>query len=152
MNPHKKGILCLLILAFSLLQVLSSCTNMISVNFALFTNTPLAFPLFSHALCFFGSGKQNKRNACSQLFIVLMVGAQAVQVKNSIHFSSSLLRITLHKFQQIWWKFTMNPSKVKRQSHNMISKCFIQYRCVEISQLVSPDIHRSNFQNLSFSH
>ena len=46
MNPHKKGILCLLMLAFSLLQVLSSCTNMISVNFALFTNTPLAFPCF----------------------------------------------------------------------------------------------------------
>ena len=71
-----------------------------------------------------------------KLCTVLMVGAQAVQVKNSIHFSSSLLRITLHKFQQIWWKFTMNPSKVKRQSYYMISRCFIQYRCVEISQLV----------------
>ena len=37
--------------------VFSSCTNMISVNFALFTNAPLGFPLFSHALCIFGSEK-----------------------------------------------------------------------------------------------
>ena len=61
------------------------------------------------------------------------VGAQAVQVKNSIHFSSSLLRITLHKFQQIWWKFTMNPSKVKRQSYNMNLKCSIFHPVAQTS-------------------
>ena len=76
--------------------------------------------------------------------------AQAVQVKNSIHFSSSLLRITLHKFQKIWWKFTMNSSKVKRQSYNMI---FVSNVSLSIlaRRVGSPDIHPSNFQNLSFS-
>ena len=77
-------------------------------------------------------------------------GGQAVQVKNSIHFSSSLLRITLHKFQQIWWKFTTNPSKVKRQSYNMIFVSNVSHSILA-RRVGSPDIHPSNFQNLSFS-
>ena len=76
--------------------------------------------------------------------------AQAVQVKNSIHFSSSLLRITLHKFQKIWWKFTMNSSKVKRQSYNMIFVSNVSHSILA-RRVGSPDIHPSNFQNLSFS-
>ena len=76
--------------------------------------------------------------------------AQAVQVKNSIHFSSSLLRITLHKFQRIWWKFTMNSSKVKRQSYNMIFVSNVSHSILA-RRVGSPDIHPSNFQNLSFS-
>ena len=81
----------------------------------------------------------------------------AVQVENSIQFSSSLLRITLHKFQQIWWKFTTNPSKVKCQSYNMILKYFSHYLLWKYLSLWSSragslDIHRGNFWNLSFSH
>ena len=45
---------------------------MISVNFALFTNTPLGFPLFSHALCFSSDLKKKKQNlhdSCSLEFV-----------------------------------------------------------------------------------